>query len=430
MAKWKIPPHWERLLRGSALVLLLKVLGALSGYAFVFLLVKHYGKEGYGSFELAFTVLSLASALNRWGWDGIVVREVLARKGNKKKQASVVTAAFTFVFLTGMILGLALIFGADLIGTWFHSDQLPTSLRVAAVVLIPWGWFQLRSDVFRAKNNLLAYGLWQYGTLTLLASVFLFVVPIDTDTVSPVTVLGVVLVPFYLWNAWSRYWSSERDVPFRDQWNEWKMALPGATSMLVSSLLYLVLMWSDTLMLGYFLDESAVGLYRVAFKVATLIVFAQFAVNAQAAPDIARYWAQGNKELLQNAVRRIAWINTVVAVPAFLVLVAGAPWFLGFFGADFSSQAGTLRWLAVGQLTNALCGPVMYLLNMTGHENSARNTMAVGVLVNIAGNAILIPTVGIAGAAIATSATMAFWNLWAMIAVYRKTGIRTFLFWR
>jgi len=84
----------------------------------------------------------------------------------------------------------------------------------------------------------------------------------------------------------------------------------------------------------------------------------------------------------------------------------------------------------VGQLTNALCGPVMYLLNMTGHEKSARNTMAVGVLVNIAGNAILIPTVGIAGAAIATSATMAFWNLWAMIAVYRKTGIRTFLFWR
>jgi O-antigen/teichoic acid export membrane protein len=430
MAKWKIPPHWERLLRGSALVLLLKVLGALSGYAFVFLLVKQYGKEGYGSFELAFTVLSLASALNRWGWDGIVVREVLARKGKKKKQAAVVVSAFTFVFLTGLAMGTALYFGAPWIGKFFHSDQLPASLKMAALVLIPWGWFQLRSDVFRAKNNLLAYGLWQYGTLTLLASAVLFLVPVDTEVVSPVGILLLVLLPFLAWNVWSLRGVSESAVAFRDRWNEWKMALPGATSMLVSSLLYLVLMWSDTLMLGYFLDESAVGLYRVAFKVATLIVFAQFAVNAQAAPDIARYWAQGNTELLQNAVRRIAWINTVVAVPAFLVLVAGAPWFLGFFGADFSSQAGTLRWLAVGQLTNALCGPVMYLLNMTGHEKSARNTMAVGVLVNIAGNAILIPTVGIAGAAIATSATMAFWNGWAMIAVYRKTGIRTFLFWR
>jgi O-antigen/teichoic acid export membrane protein len=72
----------------------------------------------------------------------------------------------------------------------------------------------------------------------------------------------------------------------------------------------------------------------------------------------------------------------------------------------------------------------MYLLNMTGHEKSARNTMAVGVVVNLVGNAVLIPTVGIAGAAIATSFTMALWNGWAMVAVYRKTGIRTFLFWR
>jgi len=429
MAKRKIPPHWERLLRGSALVLAVKVLGALSGYAFVFLLVREYGKEGYGSFELAFTILSLASALNRWGWDGIVVREVLARKGKKKKQNAVVTAAFSFVFATGLLLSAALYWGAPLLGKLFHSEQLPLHLSVVAVLLIPWGWFQLQSDVFRAKNNLLAYGLWQYGSLTLLASILLFLVPVDASVFSPVTLLLLVLLPFLAWNLW-KLRAPAASVSLQEQRAEWKQALPGATSMLVSSLLYLVLMWSDTLMLGYFLDESAVGLYRVAFKVATLIVFAQFAVNAQAAPDIARYWAQGNKELLQNAVRRIAWINTVVAVPSFLVLVAAAPWFLGFFGADFAAQAGTLRWLALGQLTNALCGPVMYLLNMTGHEKSARNTMAVGVVVNLVGNAVLIPTVGIAGAAIATSFTMALWNGWAMVAVYRKTGIRTFLFWR
>ncbi|MDP4602612.1 MAG: oligosaccharide flippase family protein [Schleiferiaceae bacterium] len=429
MAKRKIPPHWERLLRGSALVLAVKVLGALSGYAFVFLLVREYGKEGYGSFELAFTILSLASALNRWGWDGIVVREVLARKGKKKKQNAVVTAAFSFVLATGVVLSAALYWGAPLLGKLFHSEQLPLHLSVVAVLLIPWGWFQLRSDVFRAKNNLLAYGLWQYGSITLLASILLFLVPVDASVYSPVTLLLLVLLPFLAWNLW-KLRASAASVSLQEQRAEWKLALPGATSMLVSSLLYLVLSWSDTLMIGYFLDESAVGLYRVSFKVATLIVFAQFAVNAQAAPDIARYWAQGNRELLQNAVTRIAWINTVVALPAFLVLTLAAPWFLGFFGADFTAQAGTLRWLALGQLTNALCGPVMYLLNMTGHEKSARNTMAVGVVVNLVGNAVLIPTVGIAGAAIATSFTMALWNGWAMVAVYRKTGIRTFLFWR
>ena len=288
MAKRKIPPHWERLLRGSALVLAVKVLGALSGYAFVFLLVREYGKEGYGSFELAFTILSLASALNRWGWDGIVVREVLARKGKKKKQNAVLTAAFSFVLATGLVLSAALYWGAPLLGKLFHSEQLPKHLSVVAVLLIPWGWFQLRSDVFRAKNNLLAYGLWQYGSLTLLASILLFLVPVDASVYSPVTLLLLVLLPFLAWNLW-KLRASAASVSLQEQRAEWKLALPGATSMLVSSLLYLVLSWSDTLMIGYFLDESAVGLYRVSFKVATLIVFAQFAVNAQAAPDIARY---------------------------------------------------------------------------------------------------------------------------------------------
>jgi Na+-driven multidrug efflux pump len=37
---------------------------------------------------------------------------------------------------------------------------------------------------------------------------------------------------------------------------------------------------------------------------------------------------------------------------------------------------------------------------------------------------------GVVGAAWATSATMVLWNVWALVAVYRKTGIRTLIFLR
>ena len=86
--------------------------------------------------------------------------------------------------------------------------------------------------------------------------------------------------------------------------------------------------------------------------------------------------------------------------------------------------------LAVGQMVNALCGPVMYLLNMTGHEQSARRTMTLAALANALGNLVLIPWLGIEGSAWATTGSMVFWNAWALVAVYRKTGIRTLIFWR
>ena len=54
--------------------------------------------------------------------------------------------------------------------------------------------------------------------------------------------------------------------------NGWKGKLFSlGTPMFISSSLFLVISWSDTLMLGYYLPEGDVGLYRIVFKiVATL----------------------------------------------------------------------------------------------------------------------------------------------------------------
>ena len=79
--------------------------------------------------------------------------------------------------------------------------------------------------------------------------------------------------------------------------------------------------------------------------------------------------------------------------------------------------------LAIGQLTNAFAGPVMNILNMTGYEKSARNTMMVIVVLNILMNYVLIPYYGPLGAAISTTSTMVGWNVWAAILVYKFHGV-------
>jgi O-antigen/teichoic acid export membrane protein len=200
--------------------------------------------------------------------------------------------------------------------------------------------------------------------------------------------------------------------------------------MFLTGTLFMVMTWTDTLMLGYFLEPETVGSYRVAFKIGTLITFAQFAVNAALGPRIAALWAKGERAELQAEIYRVARLNALVSVPAFGGIMLLAPWLLSFFSPELAPYAGVLRVLALGQVVNALCGPVMYLLNMTGNEQSAQKTMAVAALANAAANLALIPLMGVAGAAWATSATMVLWNVWALVAVYRKTGIRTLIFWR
>ena len=63
------------------------------------------------------------------------------------------------------------------------------------------------------------------------------------------------------------------------------------------------------------------------------------------------------------------------------------------------------------------------ILNMTGYEKSARNTMLIIAVLNIVFNLVLIPLYGPLGAALATTATMMGWNIWAAYLVYKYHGV-------
>lgn len=412
-----LPQSWQRLLRSSSVVLALKVAGALAGYAFAYVALRRLGGPGYGYLELAFTVLSILTVVSKWGLDGLLLREIPAR-------AAAAGQYFTRQVLWASLLG-SLALGSVL---WFSSGLLTQYYggflglwQTTALVLPFWTLVQVWSENLRARQSFVRFGLLQ-------SSISLGIVALAMASFSWFSSVERVLLgmasasALMLWSGWR----SLRPIELRSLWP----LRSSATAMFLSATLFMVMTWTDTLMLGYFLEPELIGAYRVAFKIGSLITFAQFAVNASLGPRISELWAKNSKAELQKEVWQVAQINALLGVPAFLLIMVLSPWLLSFFSADFAQHAPVLRILAIGQMANALCGPVMYLLNMTGHEQSARRTMTLAALANALGNLVLIPWLGLVGSAWATAASMVLWNAWALVAVYRKTGIRTLIFWR
>ena len=58
--------------------------------------------------------------------------------------------------------------------------------------------------------------------------------------------------------------------------------------------MFLVMSWTDTLLLGHFLGEDQVGIYRVAFRMAAMVTLVQAAVNSYAAPLFAERHTLGD----------------------------------------------------------------------------------------------------------------------------------------
>ena len=192
--------------------------------------------------------------------------------------------------------------------------------------------------------------------------------------------------------------------------------------MLLSTSMFMVMNWTDTLMIGYYLTEDEVGIYRLAFKVAALVTFAQFAINSIAAPMFSSFKAKGDMTGLRRMVRNIGYLNVLISGPIFISILLFPNLVLEFFGDEFSKGSEPLIILAVGSVINALCGPVMYLLNMTGKEKAARNIIIVASVLNVVLNLTFIPTYGLIGAAYATSISTVIWNALAVVQIKKEYG--------
>jgi O-antigen/teichoic acid export membrane protein len=72
--------------------------------------------------------------------------------------------------------------------------------------------------------------------------------------------------------------------------------------------------------------------------------------------------------------------------------------------------------------------PVEYLLNMTGHHRDTMRVYAFAAAASIVLNLLLIPTLGITGAAIGTYTAMLGGNVWLYRLVRKRLGVDACVF--
>jgi O-antigen/teichoic acid export membrane protein len=180
---------------------------------------------------------------------------------------------------------------------------------------------------------------------------------------------------------------------------------------------------ADTLILGAFRDQSAVGIYSVAHKGSELIsavlmtqvsAFASTAANLYALEDIAR---------LQRLVTKLARFTLLISAPVIVAMVIFGRWYLLLYGPAFAGARATLAILSLGQAVNVASGCVGMLLVTTGHEHRVARAIGAGAIANVALSCALAPRWGAEGVAVAYAASMVLWNVWAAIDLYRLTGI-------
>ena len=118
--------------------------------------------------------------------------------------------------------------------------------------------------------------------------------------------------------------------------------------------------------------------------------------------------------------------STLIAASAFLIFyVTGEPLIDSIFGNEYEGSLRPLILLSIGQLINAIMGPVGFLLSMTGNEKIVTQIFGLTACLNILMNLLFIPLFGIQGAAVATMISVIIWNVVLRQLALNKLNIET-----
>lgn len=186
----------------------------------------------------------------------------------------------------------------------------------------------------------------------------------------------------------------------------------------------LVFVYSDSVMIGYYLNNADVGVYRIIFQFTSLAAFMTSALHAALWPKVSRWNQIGEKGLIEESLSRAFTYSFIVAMPLFVGgALLGDKLLYYFYGADFVNYT-TLMILFSVQIVNIFQYFLTTYLSAMNQVKGVFKITAVAVVANIIVNAMLIPVMGINGAAVATLVTMSLNAILAWRVLAQKITLR------
>ncbi|TBN57990.1 flippase [Glaciihabitans arcticus] len=184
------------------------------------------------------------------------------------------------------------------------------------------------------------------------------------------------------------------------------------------------IIWLDVLIVGVIAGTAAAGVYGGASRFVAAGLIIDSALRIVVSTRFSALLHEGRVAEVQSLYRTAATWLVLFGAPIYLILGVFASVVLGLLGPGFEEGSTALAILCGGAILTFAAGNIHSVLLMSGRSGWGAFNKAVVLALNIVGNLLLVPVLGIAGAALVWSASMLVDALLAAIEVRVFLGIR------
>jgi O-antigen/teichoic acid export membrane protein len=211
-----------------------------------------------------------------------------------------------------------------------------------------------------------------------------------------------------------------RKEPARYETRRWNAS---ALHFWLASLLEAANQYFDVILIYWMLDAATAGIYFAASRLANVFAMLSAALYSFAARRLPSLYFSKNSQEFEHTLVLMAEVTALCVATGLIGIWFGAPYLLGLFGSAFAAQHWTLAVLALGTAFQAAGGPSAAILQLTGHEGGYVPVVAANVVVRLLGFLILIPWLGLLGAALSATLSLAMATIALNWLCRRRTGV-------
>lgn len=388
------------------------------------LITKMLGPLNYGRYALFLASFQFFYAVFiNW------IRNATIRFGSeeftKGSKLNKVFSAQSFILSCAIGLSLTLLFILRKKIAIF-TGLTPQAYLYIAVFLILYSVFDFICQMLQASHQIGRYALSlvirQCVILGLVVLVFVFKAGlgplslIGMETFSYLAVLLFALYPFLRVGYFSPIVLNKRMLS-----DSVMYSLP---VMLIFVLGYFSL-WADTLLLRFFLNFEAVGRYEAANRLVQYISSLVMPISVIAFPMAVSIKTKGRDDLiLKYAQRVIPQLSFFWGVFITLLMLISSLLFKVIFGSQYTGSVLIFQVLLVGISFQFLCVMYTALLQSYDFNKALLFIVSLTAALNLSGDLLLIPRIGIIGAAYAKSLSLMLSGLLYMFLSIKLVKIK------
>jgi O-antigen/teichoic acid export membrane protein len=173
------------------------------------------------------------------------------------------------------------------------------------------------------------------------------------------------------------------------------------------------------------MSNADVGIYRTAFQLTSVATFAALAFNTVLYPKISNWGAQGQITEIEHSLARAWTYSLLLAIPTCVGgMILGEKLLYYLYGASFVGGVPALYFLLLVQVVTVFMLLGTTSLTALNRPKDAFQVTVIASIVNILLDIILIPVLGITGAAVATLIAITLNAVGALVLLSRIISVK------